>query len=75
MSAWRRAANASTAGRSPSALLTSQRSILAQVGPARLRRTGGPHQVPSRLMTAPTAAAEASGQRGTPFAPRSRPTA
>eukprot|EP00969_Alexandrium_andersonii_P155238 6862898-Alexandrium_andersonii.AAC.1 len=75
MSASRRAANTSTAGRGPSALLASQRSILVQVGPGRLRRTGGPRHVPSRLMTAPAAAVEASGQRGAPFAPRSRPTA
>eukprot|EP00969_Alexandrium_andersonii_P360373 15455196-Alexandrium_andersonii.AAC.1 len=56
------------AGRGPSALLASQRSILAQAAPARFRRTGGPHQALS-------AAAEASGQQGAPFAPRSRPTA
>eukprot|EP00969_Alexandrium_andersonii_P123343 5450886-Alexandrium_andersonii.AAC.1 len=50
------AAKVFTAARGPSPRLSSQRVIFRQVVPASVRKAGGPHHVPSREMTVPTAA-------------------
>eukprot|EP00969_Alexandrium_andersonii_P008056 350608-Alexandrium_andersonii.AAC.1 len=50
------AAKAFTAFHAPSPRLSSQRVISRQVAPASVEKAGGPHHVPSRETTAPTAA-------------------
>eukprot|EP00969_Alexandrium_andersonii_P169706 7501980-Alexandrium_andersonii.AAC.1 len=50
------AAKVFTAFRAPSPRLSSHRVIFRLVAPASVKKAGGPHHVPSREMTAPTAA-------------------
>eukprot|EP00969_Alexandrium_andersonii_P282560 12491430-Alexandrium_andersonii.AAC.1 len=69
------AARTSMAGLCSTVRSSSHRSTFCHAAAAAVRKAAGPHQRPSRWMTAPTAADTAMGQRGPPRTPSKRTVA